>query len=109
MSAVEPFFPLLAVCARAQPHPAQVALLREHTQAPQQWDALPAQAEAHGLVGDFRDWPYSSYHVLCSTQPTELRCDEVLAWFGGPMQLAAAHRPSSDDPRFAALSLEDFD
>jgi putative transposase len=21
----------------------------------------------HGLVGDFRDWPYSSYHALCSS------------------------------------------
>src|SRR5262245_38151271 len=50
MGAVEPFFPLLAVCARAQAHPAQAALLREQAQALQQWDALPAQAEAHGLV-----------------------------------------------------------
>ena len=50
MGAVEPFFPLLALCARAQGHPVQAALLRKHAQALQQWDDLPAQAEAHGLV-----------------------------------------------------------
>ena len=65
--------------------------------------------QRHGLVGDFRDWPYSSYHALCSTWPTHLRRAEVLAWFGGPAQLAAAHRRPGDDPRFAALRLEDFD
>jgi hypothetical protein len=50
MGAVEPFFPLPAVCARACAHPAQTALLCKRIQALQQWDALPAQAEAHGLV-----------------------------------------------------------
>jgi hypothetical protein len=65
--------------------------------------------QTHGLIANFRDWPYSSYHALCSTQPTRLRRDEVLAWFGGPAQLAAAHRRSDDDPRFAALCLENFD
>jgi hypothetical protein len=50
MGAVEPFFPLLAVCARSRAHPAQAALLCEHAQALQQWDDLPIQAEAHGLV-----------------------------------------------------------
>src|SRR5215212_5942003 len=50
MGAVEPFFSLLALCARGQGHPAQVALIREHAQTLQQWDGLPALAEAHGLV-----------------------------------------------------------
>jgi REP element-mobilizing transposase RayT len=65
--------------------------------------------QTHGLIADFRDWPYSSYHALRSTRPTDLRRDEVLAWFGGPAQLAAAHRRSDDDPQFATLGLEDFD
>jgi hypothetical protein len=50
MGAVEPFFPLLALCARSRAHLAQAALLRQHAQTLQQWDGLPAQAEAHGLV-----------------------------------------------------------
>jgi putative transposase len=65
--------------------------------------------EKHGLIAGFRAWPYSSYQALSDTRPTRLRRDEVLAWFGGPAELAAAHRRSGDDPRFAALRLEDFD
>jgi hypothetical protein len=65
--------------------------------------------QTHGLIADFREWPYSSYHALCSTRPTHLRRDDVLAWFGGPAQLTAADRLSDDDPQFAALRLEDVD
>jgi hypothetical protein len=65
--------------------------------------------QTHGLIADFRDWPYSSYHALCDTRPTRLCRAEVLAWFGGPAQHAAAHGYSGDDPRFAALRSEEFD
>jgi len=65
--------------------------------------------QTHGLIADFRDWPYSSYHALRSTQPTHLRRDEVLAWFGGPAQKAAAHQRSDDDPGLAPVLLEDFE
>lgn len=43
-------FPLLALAARAHSHPRQAALLRERVEALMEWDGLPAQAEAHGLV-----------------------------------------------------------
>jgi hypothetical protein len=49
------------------------------------------------MIADFRQWPYSSYHALCSTRPTLLRRDEVIAWFGGLAAVEAAHR------------IEDFD
>jgi REP element-mobilizing transposase RayT len=65
--------------------------------------------QKHRLIADFRDWPYSSYHALCDTQPTRLHRNEVLAWFGGPAQFAAAHGYPADHTRFAALTLEDFD
>ena len=64
--------------------------------------------QRHGFVADFRDWPYSSYHALCSARPTRLQRDEVLAWFGGAAQFAAAHQHPTDAPQLAALRLEDF-
>jgi putative transposase len=64
--------------------------------------------QTHGLIADFRDWPYSSYHALCSPQPTRLRRDAVLAWFGGLAQVAAAHRLDATQ-RGTPLSLEDFE
>jgi hypothetical protein len=41
---------LLALCARWPGHPEQYAQLRQHAQAVSDWDAIPVDAEAHGLV-----------------------------------------------------------
>jgi hypothetical protein len=43
-------FPFLALCARAHGHPAQYARLAQYTLTPTAWNAMPAQAEAHGLA-----------------------------------------------------------
>ena len=37
--------------------------------------------QRHGLIDDFRDWPYSSYTVLASQKPTRLARPEILDWF----------------------------
>lgn len=65
--------------------------------------------QRHGLAADFRDWPYSSYHALCSAVPTALQRDEVLAWFDGPAQFAEAHFRTVNAPETTALRLEDFE
>jgi REP element-mobilizing transposase RayT len=65
--------------------------------------------EKHGLVDDFRDWPYSSYHTLVSAKPTHLKRDEVLDWFGGPPGLARLHEQELAEGKLAPLLLEDFD
>jgi putative transposase len=65
--------------------------------------------QTHGLIADFRAWPYSSYHALCAPQPTRLCRDDVLAWFGGPAQVGAAHQIVGVDPSLASLLLEDLD
>ena len=65
--------------------------------------------QKHGLVDDFRAWPYSSYHVLRSTKPTRLQRDDVLAWFGGPAGLEAAHRQAIAAHLVDSLAPEDFD
>ena len=38
--------------------------------------------QRHGLISDFRQWPYSSYSTLFSDKPTLLNQDGVLNWFG---------------------------
>ncbi len=37
----------------------------------------------HGVVKDFRIYPYSSYKSILSDAPTKLKRTDVLAWFGG--------------------------
>lgn len=39
--------------------------------------------QRHGFVDDFRKYKHSSYQRLLSEQPTRLKRDEVLTWFGG--------------------------
>ncbi len=45
----------------------------------------------HGLVSDFRDWPYSSFAVLQCDEPTFLQRDEVIDWFGGVESFCRQH------------------
>jgi len=39
--------------------------------------------QKHGFVDDYRDWPYSSYPVLCSVHKSILVREEVLTSFDG--------------------------
>jgi REP element-mobilizing transposase RayT len=41
-------------------------------------------SQRHGLIDDFRRWPYSSYRTLFSDKPTQLKRDIVVQWFGSP-------------------------
>ena len=65
--------------------------------------------QKHGFVGDFRDWPYSSYHALLSTQPTHLNREDVLNWFGDLDNLVATHQQEITERQIGALAPEDFD
>jgi len=55
--------------------------------------------QKHGLVSDFRTWPYSSYRAHLSNQATCLRREDVLEWFGGRQGFIAAHQEAKEDPK----------
>jgi len=38
--------------------------------------------QKHGFVGDFREYPYSSYQAMLSDKATRLKREVVLEWFG---------------------------
>ena len=65
--------------------------------------------QRHGLIDDFRDWPYSSYNTLFSTQPTRLQRDTVLDWFGGPQNVRTQHNDRVNQANVAPLIGDDFD
>lgn len=65
--------------------------------------------QKHGLVSDFRDWPYSSYHTHLSTRATHLLREDVLGWFEGARSFVAAHEVPVDEKALAPLTPEDFD
>ena len=64
--------------------------------------------QRHGLVDDFREWPYSSYRTMLSLHPTQLKRDEVLEWFVGAENLEAMHRGVVNYRQITSL-VEEFD
>jgi len=65
--------------------------------------------QTHGLVTDFRTWPYSSYGILTSQRRTNIRRDEVLAWFDGPLSFATAHQLNADERLIKDVLFEEID
>jgi len=65
--------------------------------------------QKHGLVRDFRDWPYSSYATFMSRKPTQLKRDAILDWFGGVGALRDFHQGRIGVTAIAPLMLDDFD
>jgi REP-associated tyrosine transposase len=69
--------------------------------------------QKHGLVSDFREWPYSSYQAFVETlkvsETFRVYRDEVLGWFDDAQGFVAAHQIPIDDQVLAPLTPEDFD
>lgn len=65
--------------------------------------------QKHGLVDDFRAWPYSSYNALVSTRPTRLKRDDVWSWFDGMEHIRKLHVGQVEASLIEPLMLEDFD
>jgi putative transposase len=64
--------------------------------------------QKHGFVADFRDWSFSSYRAMLTTQPTRVQRGEVLTWFGGVDKLIHAHQQGLPVKDIAALVEDDF-
>ncbi len=47
--------------------------------------------QKHGLTEDFRNWPYSSFSQVLSSQESLVQKETILDWFGGIEIYTAAH------------------
>jgi putative transposase len=65
--------------------------------------------QRHGLIVDFRDWPYSSYHTLFSVKATRLERDTVIDWFGGIQSIKTQHQTPINEAQIEPLIGDDFD
>ena len=52
--------------------------------------------QKHGLIEDFRDWPYSSYRAMISDKPTKLSRDVTLSWFDSSSAMVQYHEVQTD-------------
>lgn len=53
---------------------------------------IHANPQIHGLVADFRDWNWSSYHRMIASKQSALRKEEVIDWFGNIDEYKAFHK-----------------
>jgi len=65
--------------------------------------------QKHGFVSDFREYPYSSYRAILSTDATKIKREEVLTWFSGRDGFTASHISHADDKKITLLIGEDPD
>ena len=65
--------------------------------------------QTHGLIDDYRDWPYSSYPALIGRKVTRLARDEVLGWFDDRQGFVNCHDDMVDFRQITALVEGDFD
>ena len=66
-------------------------------------------AQKHGFVDDFRDWPWSSYNTLLSEKETRLARTAVLKWFDSRQEFQAIHQADPDEEMIHYLIEDDFD
>jgi len=59
--------------------------------------------QKHKFIEDFRDWKYSSYEILIADQPTKLRRDTFLDWFGGKQQYLDVHEQWVTEAKVSGL------
>jgi putative transposase len=62
--------------------------------------------QRHGFVDDFRDWPWSSYGAMVSSDPTRLPRDVILEWFGGRETFVRMHAQGLDRSLASSLQLD---
>jgi REP element-mobilizing transposase RayT len=58
---------------------------------------IHANPQKHGYIGDFRQYPYSSYRAFLTDAPTYLERAAVWNWFGGREQFKMHHDALYDD------------
>ena len=63
--------------------------------------------QKHGLVNDFRNWPYSSYDAILHNKPTRVDKTAVLDYFGGLAQFQEAHQTDPDEKKLQPWLVDD--
>jgi hypothetical protein len=65
-------------------------------------------AQLHGFVEDFRDWPHSSYHTHLSNKRSRLKREQVLSHFGQVHDFETIHQDILNWDEVSVLAPEDF-
>lgn len=68
---------------------------------------IHANPQLHGIVPDFRDYPWSSYQRILNHAPTALEKDKVLEWFSSKDNFISYHNSKMDIATIKELMIEE--
>jgi len=64
--------------------------------------------QKHGLIDDFRKWPWSSYQTIRTLHATRLNREAVLGWFGTQANFRQAHTTDANETHIQPLIADDW-
>jgi putative transposase len=67
---------------------------------------IHANPQKHGIIDDFREWNYSSYHSIISEKTSKLKKKEVIDWFQNLDTYKKYHNQLFDFRNLQPLDLE---
>lgn len=67
---------------------------------------IHANPQIHGLIDDFRNWPYSSYVKIVEAKKSHLNKEEVLNWFGSREEYKLYHSMLHNNKKIGFLFIE---
>lgn len=68
---------------------------------------IHANAQLHGICTDFREYPYSSFPAYLSKAVSNLKREEVIAWFGSAEAIIKEHHLRLDFKNIEAFIIEE--
>jgi putative transposase len=60
----------------------------------------------HKITTDYESYKYSSYNIILGDQPTDIKRESVLEWFGGKEEFIKFHYDNIADSRLEKYKLE---
>ena len=68
---------------------------------------IHANPQLHGLVKDFRDYPWSSYQPILNNAPVAIEKDKVLEWFSSKDNLVSFYNSKMELAMLKELMIEE--
>ena len=68
---------------------------------------IHANPQLHGLVSNYKDWRWSSFHRILIDKPSKLRKEEVISWFGNKELYKKFHEENRSYQEIKHIIFED--
>ncbi|MEZ5044015.1 MAG: hypothetical protein R2828_29235 [Saprospiraceae bacterium] len=68
---------------------------------------IHSNPKKHKITADFANYPWSSFPIFLSTEPTHLLREEVLEWYGGRKAFIQFHQLGANFDQISQLEIEE--